>query len=120
MRADKVRSLTRHDLLSENEDLIEAAIGLLGGERPWLHAKASLAEGRLKISVQSDGLDRVDLYCGTRPLISLNLGKTGSVRRTVPASPRPGQRLEFRGFANDKLSAVHRFAVVTEERSAED
>jgi len=97
--------LTRRDLLENNIDLLNEAGRLLSAApqrafAPMLHWSD---EQTLRVSVQAQGVTRIDLYLDERPIDSIDLKDGGAEARL--ARPAPGSVLELRGFDGSELVA---------------
>jgi hypothetical protein len=65
---DVVHELTERDVLSNNEDLIDEAIGILRDEPSYeLESTVDWHDGIARITVRSRGLTRLDVYLDGRP-----------------------------------------------------
>ena len=107
VRPDATHKLTRADLLSGNVDLLEAAGGLLAAmPRRRLAVSTSLAGTTLRVRLQVDGIDRVDLYLDDRPISSEDL--TAAPLDIDILDVAAGQRLRADGYAGGELVGSRR------------
>jgi len=94
---DQVHRMTRRDLLEANVDLIEAASVLLQG-RPVRKLGVTLAADH--VSVECQGMDRLDLYFEDRPIASVDV-ENGKARFDQTMFGK----IEIRGFQDGVLVA---------------
>jgi hypothetical protein len=97
---------TPGDLLNDNEDLIEAAAGLMRGRMARrLEADVEPTAEGVTIQVRSANLDRVDAYINERPVGSQDVRGDRCVFHAPQVMGRnPELRLE--GFEEGGLAAV--------------
>jgi Peptidase family S41 len=104
VRPDVVHKPTRDDLLADNVDLLAAAGKLLAAMPVRrLQVDTSLAGGTLTVTVDVDGIDRVDLELGGRPLGSEDIGQDPLSIEIEGATA--GQHLRADGYAKGVLVA---------------
>lgn len=102
---DKVRSFTRRDLLETNVDLIEYAASLIAGRAPRVvkvRAQGANRPNRAVVFIETEGIDRLDVYVDERPLRSLDVQKDGIRRIFVPAAAAV---VAIHGYQNGKQVA---------------
>ncbi|HEX2282701.1 MAG TPA: hypothetical protein VHG52_13165, partial [Thermomicrobiales bacterium] len=105
---DHVHRLTRTDIVSRNEDLLNRAGELLAnlvaeGRKRKLNDTATLAGDDLSISLETEGVDRVDVYVDGRPRASVDLSAPNEVV-TAPGGTG-ARRIRLEGFEDQKLVA---------------
>jgi C-terminal processing protease CtpA/Prc len=105
---DVQHALTRRDVMSDNEDLIEVAIAQLA-LHPAYRMKATVAfdGGVAAVDVTTRGLDSLDIYLDgrpARPRESIADG-AGAASLQVPAAEKDSHLLELFGYADDQLVA---------------
>ncbi|NUO99941.1 MAG: peptidase S41 [Nonomuraea sp.] len=97
--------MTRRDLLEGNPDLMERAAQALAGQLGHrLALSAEPGDATLFVTVESTGLDRVDLYVDGRPRASADL--TESPLRIAVHDVTTAGELRAEGFTKDGRLAV--------------
>ncbi|WP_112236504.1 S41 family peptidase [Kribbella monticola] len=110
VRPDATHKMTRADLLEGNVDLLDAAGALLAAMPiRRLGVTVSLAGTTLTVGLDVDGIDRVDVYLGDRPISSEDLA-ADPVNVTVP-DVTAGQLLRADGYSGGELVASRRVTV---------
>lgn len=102
---DILHPMTRDDLLSGNVDLIAKAAQVLL-EQPTRVLQAEVADqtdDEITLAIQTEGVDRIDIYDGTRPVGSIDVEEDGSTEVTLNDSSFDALRLL--GFDDDELVA---------------
>lgn len=110
---DKRHYLTRNDLLNKNVDLINEAGSLLvadGPVRGLTVTVQSTSPSQASIVAATQGMTRLDIYIGDRPLRSIDL-KDGQVTITIPKTDSAQLNLELRGYDGARLVARYRTGV---------
>lgn len=105
---DEIHHMTANDLLNQNADLINTA-GKMLSKMPVRHLDAKIVSGEngsVKITVNTKSISRLDVWAGTRPQTSLDVGD-GKTTLSVSTDAHT-HRIELRGFAEDELVAVKR------------
>lgn len=100
--------MTRRDLMEGNVDLTEFAATTLA-DRPVYGLeiqKVSAAGNSRRVTVQTEGLDRLDVYLDDRPLHSLDVSD-GAKQFSIPPDPKEAT-LDLRGFKDRGLAAARR------------
>ena len=109
---DERHDLTRNDLLKGNVDLINRAGELLAA-RPVRQFTATLSDSaptQAHLAFETEGMTRLDVYLGERPIQSLDL-QGGRAAIVVPKKNGPQATLEVRGFDGTQLVARYRTPV---------
>ncbi|MGP4111454.1 S41 family peptidase [Streptomyces sp. 4N509B] len=110
---DRLHRMTRRDLLEGNADLLDLAGRLLTTQEPHAVslARATAADGALRLEMRAENVDRIDVYLDQRPRASLDLAED-RVDVTVPdAASARFARLE--GFEEGRLVASTTAELVT-------
>lgn len=110
VRPDSTHQMTRRDLLEGNVDLLDAA-GALLATMPVrrLDVSTSFTGTTLSVTLDVEGLDRVDLYLDDRPISSEDLAGAPITIDIVDVSP--GQLLRTDGYSANALTASRRTVV---------
>jgi Peptidase family S41/Amidohydrolase family len=105
---DERHALTADDLVHDNVDLLERAVGLLR-QRPARRLRATVlsAPTGLRVKLTTQHLDRVDISIGGRPFGSRDV-TDGTVSYTVRAAVPAGAVVELAGYADGELVAARR------------
>jgi C-terminal processing protease CtpA/Prc len=106
---DERHDLTRNDLLKGNVDLINRA-GTLLAAKPVRQFAATVHDSsptQAKLAFETEGMTRLDVYLGERPIQSLDL-HGGRAAIVVPKKDGPQATLEVRGFDGTQLVARYR------------
>lgn len=101
---DILHPMTRDDLLEGNTDLLAKAADVLANQ-PSRLLRATLTEqdnSQSSLSIDSKGLDRIDIFSGTRPLGSIDVAE-GTTEVTLEDSNFDA--LKLLGYNNDQLVA---------------
>jgi hypothetical protein len=100
---DVCHSMTERDLLEGNTDLIAAAIAALRKQpaRSLTATVSSRSADGVVLEVTATGIDRVDVWHKNRPLMSTDMGATGTL--TLPV--RSGE-VTLQGFKRGELRVV--------------
>jgi len=101
---DLLHPMTKNDLLEGNVDLLAKAAEVLN-EQPVrrLVAEVVIDQDDIPIiTIDSDGIDRVDLYEGTRPIDSIDID---AEQTELSLEELPAQSLRLVGFENGELVA---------------
>lgn len=100
---DHRHRMTKRDVLEGNVDLLNRAGELLAEMQVRrLTAKATLSGGTLKVTIEADGVDRVDVYVDGRPRASKDIGAS----TTVTLSGMQGaQAVRIEGYDAGQLVA---------------
>jgi Peptidase family S41 len=100
---DQRHSMTKRDLLEGNADLISAAIAVLRKQPPrsLTATVASRSAGGVKLSVTATGIDRVDVWHRSRPLMSVDMGAKGTLSLPVKSG-----EVTLQGFQKGELRVV--------------
>lgn len=109
---DKRHDITRNDLLKGNVDLINKAGELLAA-MPARQFSATVQESsptQVSLSFDTEGMTRLDVYLGDRPIQSLDL-HGGKAAIVVKKTHGPQATLEVRGFDKTQLVARYRTPV---------
>lgn len=102
---------TRDDLLFGNRDLLAVA-GKILSRKPVRRLDAEVSrtpEGQLKVKIQNEGLDRVDLYVDDRPLESAEVDG-GQDTVTIDALA-DAEWLDLAGFKKGEYVAARKIAL---------
>jgi hypothetical protein len=107
VRPDAVHKLTRDDLLEGNVDLLDAA-GALLASMPVRRLKVdtAIAGGALSVTIDADGIDRVDLELDGRPCSSEDIGHNPVTVEIEGATD--AQLLRADGYFDGELVASRR------------
>lgn len=83
--------MTRDDVLNGNTDLVTKAAGILAAASTHrLHFEvASQLDGSLALRVETDNVDRVDVWIDARPVDSFDTIGPTTDRRVTPPTPNP-------------------------------
>lgn len=110
VRPDAIHQLTRTDLLAGNVDLLDAA-GKLLASMPVrrLEVDTSFAGATLTVTVDVDGIDRVDLELDGRPLSSEDIDQNPLSVEVEGATA--GQLVRADGYSGGELVASRRVTV---------
>ena len=102
---NELHELTRRDLTDDNADLMEAAGALLAGRTPRVLAvdDATVASGKLRLSVRTEGIASLDVYVDGRPVTTAPT-VDGPNAIEIPA-PATDDVVRLEGFAGDELVA---------------
>ncbi|MBI3270365.1 MAG: peptidase S41 [Planctomycetes bacterium] len=109
---DQTHRMTKGDLLQGNVDLLAKAGTLLAG-RPRVSLDLIVgapAAGKRKVTLTTQGLDRVDLAVDGRPRATLDV-TDGSATAEIPHPGGGGHDVAARGFKGGGLKAVAHAAV---------
>ncbi|MDX6281120.1 MAG: hypothetical protein QOH03_2191, partial [Kribbellaceae bacterium] len=107
VRPDSTHQMTRRDLLEGNVDLLDAAGALLSAMlNRRLDVTTKLTGTTLSVTLDVEGLDRVDLYLDGRPISSEDLAGAPITIDITDATP--GQLLRTDGYTTNTLTASHR------------
>jgi len=108
VRRTDPHDMTPRDVLHGNADLLEEA-GKLLAARPQrrLQVSSAAADGALTLSVDSAGMDRIDLVVGGRPMATVDVDDGVPVEVTLPALV-PGTQLRVDGYQGGALVASRR------------
>jgi len=105
---DQVHALTERDVMSDNEDLIIAAAGLLKTRKPRaLQATITRDRGGAQVTVTAENVDRVDAFVAKRPVGSFDVKDDTCTFRLEPRPPK-GARLDLTGYEAGQLVAARR------------
>ena len=109
---DERHNLTRNDLLKGNVDLINRAGKLLAAKpvRQFVATVHDSSPAQAKLAFETEGMTRLDVYLGERPIQSLDL-QDGRAAIVVPKKRGPQATLEVRGFDGTQLVARYRTPV---------
>ena len=101
---DQQHLMTRADLLEGNRDLMEQAGELLATmPRHQLDASVTRAgDGRLMVTVDTTGIDRVDLYLDGRPHTTADVADGKTTLELHPVAP--GHQLRVEGWSQGILT----------------
>jgi C-terminal processing protease CtpA/Prc len=101
---DHVHRLTRTDIVSKNEDLLNRAGELLAkGSKRKLDATATVSGDSLSLALETEGLDRVDVYVDGRPRASVDL--SAATQEVTAPGATGARRIRIEGFQDEKLVA---------------
>jgi hypothetical protein len=108
---EREHRMTRHDVLNGNMDLINAAARLLSELPPRaLHVNVhSQAQGSLGLRVDTQGIDRLDIYLDGRPQTSRDVSD-GTVEISLETIPGANV-LELQGFQGGTLVAARQVSL---------
>jgi hypothetical protein len=112
VQPDQTHQMTRNDLVNGNADLIAKAGQMLAGA-PTVALNAQVSApvgGKRKVTVVTQGLDRVDVSVDGRPRATVDVGN-GSMVMEVPHPGSGSHDIAVRGFKNGELRAVAHVAV---------
>jgi hypothetical protein len=103
-------AFTRNDLLSKNVDLINRAASLISSlpKRKLKVTLTSQTSTQLVFTLDTQGLERIDIYGDDRPEGSLKVSNQ-VIDLTVPK--RGFAQYQFRAYTANKLVATKRFEV---------
>jgi cytosine/adenosine deaminase-related metal-dependent hydrolase len=106
---DEQHHMTKKDLLSSNEDLIEHAGKILSRmKRYTLSAKMeSISDRELNFKVTTHNLSRIDVYLDWRPQQTLDV-EDGTRQLRIKPSSTGAAELRLLGYDGEKLAAVFR------------
>ena len=101
---DEIHDLTRHDLLTDNDDLMAHA-GRILATKPSrrLSATATVDRDKLRLTLDTRALTSVDVYLNGRPVMSSAVSD-GTTDLTLSAAP-PSAEVRLAGFDGDQLAA---------------
>lgn len=110
VRPDVVHKMTRNDLLAGNVDLLDAA-GKLLSEMPARRfaVTTSLSGTTLTVDLDTEGVDRIDLYLDDRPVTTEDVGPDQLTLEIENAEA--GQLLSAEGYLDDDLVAARRLTI---------
>lgn len=110
VRPDVVHEMTRNDLLAGNVDLLDAA-GKLLSQMPARRfaVTTSLSGTTLMVDLETEGVDRVDLYLDDRPVTTEDVAD--DQLSIEIESAEAGQLLAAEGFLDDELVAARRLTI---------
>lgn len=94
---EHIHQMTRDDVLLANIDLINHAGRLLATQTHHSLAYKIEREDPSTVAVATTNIDRVDVYIGNRPLLSLDIAN-GDGQFLLPAALRRPISIELRGF----------------------
>ena len=112
VRPDATHRMTKNDLLNDNADLISKADQILAG-LPNVSLDAQVGQpigGKRKVTLTTQGLDRVDVTVDGRPRATVDVTNGAMVVEIL----HPGggsHRISARGFKSGELKAVAHVAV---------
>ncbi|WP_328321949.1 S41 family peptidase [Kribbella sp. NBC_00382] len=110
VRPDSTHQMTRRDLLEGNLDLLDAAGALLSAMPVRrLDVSTKLAGTTLSVTLDVDGLDRIDVYLDDRPISSEDLAADPISIDIVDVTA--GQILRTDGYSANTLTASRRTVV---------
>ncbi|WP_237771144.1 S41 family peptidase [Kribbella sp. ALI-6-A] len=110
VRPHVTHRMTRADLLEGNADLLEAAGALLAAmPRRRLEVSSSMTGTTLRVGLEVEGIDRVDLYLDDRPISSEDLGGEPIAIEILEVTP--GQLLRADAYSAGQLVASRRVHV---------
>ena len=110
VRPDEIHRLTRADVLEGNVDLLERAGELLASMPVQrLQVDATLTGSALSVTVDVEGIDRVDVELDGRPCGSHDIG--GAPLTVEVEGATAGQRLKVDGYCDGVLVASRRVTV---------
>ncbi|GAB5406847.1 MAG: hypothetical protein Aurels2KO_50780 [Aureliella sp.] len=92
---DILHPMTRDDLLNENADLIARAAEILI-EQPTRLLRAVVSDqddDQVVLTIETKGVDRIDIFDGSRPLGSIDIDEDGSMEVTLGSDSFEGLRL---------------------------
>jgi hypothetical protein len=92
-------AMTRDDLLFDRRDLISRCLGLLR-EQTFSQLQPKVEQAAHRITVKTQGLDRLDVLLDGHPDSTHAIGQGGSVNLTYPANVHA---VELIGFAGDVI-----------------
>jgi hypothetical protein len=106
---DAIHHMTQNDQLKDNQDLIARAGEILASMKVCeLSARLdSPGDGKVKVSVSTKNLSRLDIYLDQRPRLTLDISD-GTTPFGLPAPPLGPHILELRGFNTAELCVVKR------------
>ena len=105
--SDEIHHITPDDLLNDNEDLIEAAAGLMRGRRArCLEADVEPTAEGVTIQVRSANLDRIDAYINKRPVGSQDVRHDRCLFHVPHPVMGRNPQLRLEGFEGGGLAAV--------------
>ena len=110
---NKRHFLTRNDLLHGNLDLINEAGSLLAAAGPARELTVTVQSNSPKqasILADTQGMTRLDMYIGDRPIQSIDL-ECGQVKFTVQKNDSADANLEIRGYDGAHLVARYRASI---------
>jgi hypothetical protein len=100
-------AMSLDDLLLDRRDLISHCLALLR-KQPFSQLHPTLESGKHKLTVKTDGLDRLDVLLDGHPGSSHEIGASGSVSVTYPGD---AQKVELIGFADNVVRQRRRITV---------
>jgi C-terminal processing protease CtpA/Prc len=111
--ADVRYLMTKTDVVGNNTDLIAAAATLLQRlPRQTLRLAPAAADPRQTFTIDCSNVDRVDLFVGDRPAVSLQVsGNQTGLSVTLPFSARAGSVLNAQGYRAADLVVTTRLAI---------
>jgi hypothetical protein len=110
VRPHKLHEMTRADLLEGNVDLLKKAGSLLAA-MPYrrLGVTTSISGTTLTVTLDVEGVNRIDLYLDDRPISSEDVTETPLAIDILDVTP--GQSLRADGFQDGELVASRRHTV---------
>ncbi len=113
---DEHHALTARDVLSDNEDLLDAAGALLANARTHtLDAKINRRADAVVVKVTTVNLDRVDAFVDDRPAASVDVEADNATIK-LPTWAVAGQRLAVAGYEQRQLAAARNFLIPHPQR----
>src|SRR5262249_33156015 len=105
--------MTKADVVGNSTDMIAAAAGILKKlPQQTLRLTADAAAPRQQLAVDCANGDRVDLFVGDRPAVSLSItGKQASLPVTLPFAASAGDVVGASGYRGTDLVVTARLAV---------
>jgi hypothetical protein len=120
---DEFHSMTKNDVLNQNEDLITHAASILAGlpvraldvELRFARPGGPLEKGNVDVWATVQNISRLDAYVDGRPRRSIDVDDEANTQVFEVMVGDPGfHTLEIRGFYDDELVAVKRVEVQIE------
>jgi hypothetical protein len=114
VRPDQRHTMSRADVVGDNDDLMAAAGALLAaGARFTLRAEAEIRpDGRLRLRLTTRGIDRVDVALDERPVASLDIaatvGESASTHTVRPAGTAAPSTVDLTGWSAGAVVARRR------------
>ena len=106
---DHHHSVTARDVLSDNEDLLDAAGALLVGATTYvLNAELTRHADQVAVTLRTRHLDRVDALVDDRPVASLDVN-SDSATLELAGWASAGNRLALAGYDAGRLAAARVF-----------
>jgi hypothetical protein len=111
---DAIHKMTRRDVLEGNLDLIAHA-GEILPSMPRYKLEATIESSdvdTVRISIETENLDRLDVNVNDRPVQSIDLKDT-QVKISISKSDAESFEIELKGYKKTKLVAARRIAVAS-------